>query len=123
MNKLMHCRRLSSTVRPPVSMEFISMEPHTSAYEQTKTLFMLRRYEHVCAHVIIIIHDPATLVQVQEGSGFIAVCTSKLIVYGSYSSTMNPSVCVEAVERLGKCQCQFSHPFDHTDCNDAYTIR
>ena len=39
---------------------------------------------------------------IQEGSGFIAVNTTKLIVYGSYSSTMSPSVCVEAVERLGK---------------------
>lgn len=38
----------------------------------------------------------------QEDSGFIAVSTNKLIVYGSYSSMMNPSVCVEAVERLGK---------------------
>ena len=38
---------------------------------------------------------------VQEGSGFIAVSTNKLIVYGSYSSAMNPSICVEAVERVG----------------------
>lgn len=44
----------------------------------------------------------STCVCVQEGSGFVAVSTNKLIVYGSYSSTMNPSVCVEAVERLGK---------------------
>lgn len=38
---------------------------------------------------------------VQEGSGFIAVSTNKLIVYGSYSSAMNPSICVEAVEGVG----------------------
>ena len=41
-------------------------------------------------------------VYVQEGSGFIAVSTNKLIVYGSYSSAMNPGVCVEAVERVGR---------------------
>ena len=48
----------------------------------------------------------------QEGSGFIAVSTSKLIVFGSYSSTMNPSVCVEAVERLGKT---FEFTMIHSD--------
>ena len=48
------------------------------------------------------ISDYCVLTCIQEDSGFIAVSTNKLIVYGSYSSTMNPSVCVEAVERLGK---------------------
>ena len=38
----------------------------------------------------------------QEGSGFVAVRTGNLIVFGSYSSSMFPSVCVEAVERLGE---------------------
>ena len=38
----------------------------------------------------------------QEGSGFVAVKTGSLIVFGSYSSVMFPSVCVEAVERLGE---------------------
>ena len=31
-----------------------------------------------------------------------AVQTGKLVVIGSYSSSMYPSVCVEAVEKLGK---------------------
>lgn len=38
----------------------------------------------------------------QEGSGFVAVRTGSLVVFGSYSSSMFPSVCVEAVERLGE---------------------
>ena len=38
----------------------------------------------------------------QSRSGFIAVCTSTLIIFGSYSSSMYPAVCVEAVEKLGK---------------------
>lgn len=41
------------------------------------------------------------IIIIQEGSGFIAVNTNKLIVYGSYSSAMNPSICVEAVEGVG----------------------
>lgn len=31
-----------------------------------------------------------------------AVRTKGLVVFGSYSSTMFPSVCVEAVEKLGQ---------------------
>ena len=38
----------------------------------------------------------------QEGSGFVAVKTGSLVIFGSYSSVMFPSVCVEAVERLGE---------------------
>lgn len=38
----------------------------------------------------------------QSRSGFIAVRTSTLIIFGSYSSSMYPAVCVEAVEKLGK---------------------
>jgi len=38
----------------------------------------------------------------QEGSGFVAARTGSLVVFGSYSSSMFPSVCVEAVERLGE---------------------
>ena len=38
---------------------------------------------------------------IQEGSGFVAVQTSSYVVYGSYSSSMFPSVCVEALEKLG----------------------
>ena len=37
----------------------------------------------------------------QEGSGFVAVRTGTLVIFGSYSSSMYPSVCVEAVEKLG----------------------
>ena len=39
---------------------------------------------------------------IQSRSGFIAVRTSTLIIFGSYSSSMYPAVCVEAVEKLGK---------------------
>lgn len=40
------------------------------------------------------------------GSGFAAVKTDNFIIYGSYSSSMFPSVCVEAVESLGtQCYC------------------
>ena len=39
---------------------------------------------------------------IQSRSGFIAVCTSTLIIFGSYSSSMYPAVCVEAVEKLSK---------------------
>ncbi|XP_065906724.1 profilin-4-like [Dysidea avara] len=35
-------------------------------------------------------------------SGFIAVRTTTLIIFGSYSSSMYPAVCVEAVEKLGE---------------------
>ena len=34
----------------------------------------------------------------QSRSGFIAVHTSTLIIFGSYSSSMYPAVCVEAVD-------------------------
>ncbi len=37
----------------------------------------------------------------QEGSGFVAVMTKSMVVFGTYSSSMYPSVCVEAVEKLG----------------------
>ena len=37
----------------------------------------------------------------QENSGFIAVLTKLYVVYGSYSSSMCPSICVEIVERMG----------------------
>lgn len=47
----------------------------------------------------------------QEGSGFVAVKTGSLVIFGSYSSVMFPSVCVEAVERLGELDSQHgSHP-------------
>ena len=46
----------------------------------------------------------------QEGSGFVAVKTGSLVIFGSYSSVMFPSVCVEAVERLGEGQSHGSHP-------------
>ncbi len=36
------------------------------------------------------------------GSGFVAVRTDRYIIFGSYSSAMYPSVCVEAVESLGE---------------------
>ena len=39
----------------------------------------------------------------QESSGFVAVRTKHYIIYGSYSTSMYPSVCVEAVENLGVC--------------------
>ena len=42
----------------------------------------------------------------QEGSGFVAVKTGSLVIFGSYSSVMFPSVCVEAVERLGELDSQ-----------------
>ena len=41
-------------------------------------------------------------VHLKEGSGFVAVKTCSMIVFGSYSSSMYPSVCVEVVEKLGK---------------------
>ena len=53
-------------------------------------------YKHVCNLVLTCLN-----VCTQEGSGFVAVQTSSYIVYGSYSSSMFPSVCVEAVEKLG----------------------
>lgn len=37
-----------------------------------------------------------------------AVVAGKLIVYGSYSSAMSPSVCVESVEMMGEHYCQTS---------------
>ena len=39
---------------------------------------------------------------IQSRPGFIAVRTSTLIIFGSYSSSMYPAVFVEAVEKLGK---------------------
>ena len=49
-------------------------------------------------HVLIYINALC----MQEGSGFVAVKTGNLVIFGSYSSSMYPSVCVEAVEKLGK---------------------
>ncbi|KAL5457200.1 hypothetical protein EMCRGX_G034445 [Ephydatia muelleri] len=46
--------------------------------------------------------DKTSVYAKKEGSGFVAVQTSSYIVYGSYSSSMFPSVCVEAVEKLGE---------------------
>lgn len=37
----------------------------------------------------------------QGESGFICVKCDSLLVFGSYSSQMYPSVCSEAVEKLG----------------------
>ena len=37
-----------------------------------------------------------------SNSGFVAIKTDHFIIYGSYSSTMFPSVCVEAMESLGR---------------------
>ena len=34
-----------------------------------------------------------------------AAVSGQLVLYGSYSSSMNPSVCVEAVEKMGKERC------------------
>ena len=59
---------------------------------------------HACLIIIfqVLIHIKLTQCIVQEGSGFVAVKTGNLMLFGSYSSSMYPSVCVEAVEKLGK---------------------
>lgn len=46
--------------------------------------------------------DKNSIYAKKEGSGFVAVRTGSMIVFGSYSSAMHPSVCVEAVEKLGE---------------------
>ena len=70
---------------------------HTNVCEQTKTPSMPRR--SVALLHLTVVYSIGLL---QEGSGFIAVKTSTMIVFGTYSSSMYPSVCVEAVEKLGE---------------------
>ena len=41
-------------------------------------------------------------IDLQKSGGFIAVVSGQLIVCGSYSSAMSPSVCVEALEMMGE---------------------
>ncbi|XP_064405154.1 profilin-4-like isoform X2 [Halichondria panicea] len=45
--------------------------------------------------------DKDSIYAKKEGSGFIAVKTNSMVIFGTYSSSMYPSVCVEAVEKLG----------------------
>lgn len=52
----------------------------------------------VCFKLTLCMH----YVQIQEGSGFVAIKTNSMVVFGTYSSSMYPSVCVEAVEKLGE---------------------
>ncbi|XP_064405153.1 profilin-4-like isoform X1 [Halichondria panicea] len=44
--------------------------------------------------------DKDSIYAKKEGSGFIAVKTNSMVIFGTYSSSMYPSVCVEAVEKL-----------------------
>ena len=75
-----------------------SMVLRINVYEQTKTPSMPRRSVALLHHTIIV----CSIGLLQEGSGFIAVKTNTMIVFGTYSSSMYPSVCVEAVEKLGE---------------------
>ena len=47
-------------------------------------------------------HSIATFVQFQESRGLVLVKTITLLLIATYSDSMFPSVCVEAVEKLGK---------------------
>nr|WAQ15594.1 profilin 3 [Halisarca dujardinii] len=45
--------------------------------------------------------DKDSIYAKKENSGFVASLTKLYIVYGSYSSSMCPSICVEIVEKVG----------------------
>ena len=46
--------------------------------------------------MLYIVHGP------QKSGGVVAMVSGQLIVCGSYSAVMSPSVCVEAVQRMGE---------------------
>ena len=79
---------------------FTSMGPSTSVCGLIRTPFMPKR--QVVSLTTLCMVLLWRMFPLQEGSGFVAVKTGSLIIFGSYSSVMFPSVCVEAVERLGE---------------------